>query len=130
MAKPISKKVEKRIRKSAKALEKSLTSVGRASRTANAKKIAGMAVAGAAGVAAAVRYLKKGPRDGSTLHVVHDGEGWSITADGRDDAIETFATKKEAVSAARTAAAKAAPSDLVIHRTDGSVEERHSYETA
>lgn len=129
MAKPISKKVEKRIRKSAKALEKSLGSVGQSNRPSKAK-IAGMAVAGAAGVAAAVRYLKKGPGDTSTLHVVHNGEGWSLTADGQDEPIETFSTKKEAVSAARTAAAKAAPSDLVIHRTDGSIEEQHSYETA
>lgn len=128
MAKPITKKLEKRIRNSARALEKSIVSVRSNNRTSKAK-YAGMAVAGAAGLAAAVHYLRRDHNGAAKLHVLHNGEGWSLTADGKNEPIETFGTKKEAVTAARAAAAKAAPSDLVIHRTDGSVEERHSYET-
>lgn len=131
MAKPISSKVGKRIRKSARALEKSLDSVRPGNRSSKAKiaGVAGAAMAGAAGVAAAVRRMRRdSPRDAAKMHVVRDEEGWAITSDGRNEPVERFGTKKEAVRAARTAAAEAAPSDLVIHRADGSVEESHSYD--
>jgi len=49
-------------------------------------------------------------------------------ADGSDDPIQKFRTKATAVRAARKAAADAAPSDLLIHASDGTVQATHSYQ--
>jgi hypothetical protein len=131
MAKPISKKLEKRVRRGAKAARKSLDRL-----TPNggpsAGKVAGIAAAGVAGVAgaaAAIHYFRRGSDGVAELHVQPDGEQWIIIAEGADDPIDRFGTKEEAVDAARDAAADAAPSELVIHRLDGSVMRSHGYAT-
>lgn len=129
MAKPISKKIEKRLKKGAKSLEKSVKNL-KPKDGPSAAKIAGVAVAGAAGVAgiaAAVKYLRDG-RGAATLHVTPDGaDGWSITTEGRDKPVGAFGTKKAAVRAAREEAARIGPSELVIHRADGTIQKSHSY---
>jgi hypothetical protein len=89
--------------------------------------MAGLAVAGAAG-AAAVHFIRKGPRNAAVFDVVHQGDReWAILADGSDNPIEVFSTKAAAVKAARKAAARAAPSDLAIRGKDGRVQESHTY---
>lgn len=129
MAKPISKKLEKRVRRGAKAARKSidrLTSNGGPS----AGQVAGVAaagVAGVAGVAAAIHYFRRDSDGTAELHVQPDGEQWVVIAEGADHPIDRFGTKEEAVDAARDAAAEAAPSELIIHRLDGSVMRSHSY---
>ena len=134
MKKPRSKKLEKRIKKGLKKVEKTVSSARpkRSPSPATVAGVAGAAVAGAAGVAAAFRYLRRGPRSAATLHVRRneDDRQWEIAAEGSDALVGTYKTKKEAVRAARRAAAEAAPSDLVIHRTDGSVQASHSYDAA
>lgn len=135
MGKPISKKVAQRLRRSAKAIESSAAAHQSTSK-AKVAGYAGAAIAGAAGVAAAVRYMRNGaPVDevkpgGTTLHVQHDGKGWALVSEGEDDPLDTFHTKKKAVSAGREAAANSAPSALIIHRADGSEEESHRYQPA
>lgn len=148
-AKPISKKIEKRVKKGRKAVEKQAKK-GRKAVEKQAKKIekrvkstlaskdgasrakvAGVAaagVAGVAGIAAAVRLLRRDAKGRVRLHVLANESEWHIKADGEDEPLDRFPTKEEAIDAAREAAQKAAPSELVIHRLDGSVQRSHSYE--
>jgi hypothetical protein len=128
-----SKKIEKRLGKGAKAVRDAVgdsveSVVGARSRPGRSAAAAlGVALVGAAGVTA-YRYLRR-PNGAATLHVVSDGEdGWLIRDGGSSAAVSSFATKREALRAARAAAAEAAPSQLVIHRADGSVSREHRYE--
>ncbi|MFP4228200.1 MAG: phasin family protein [Salinivenus sp.] len=62
------------------------------------------------------------------LHVVPSDQGWSVTIEGEDETVSTHDTKKEAVSAGRTAAKERVPSTLVVHKQDRSVQESFSYD--
>ncbi len=62
------------------------------------------------------------------LHVVPGDDGWTVTIEGEDDAAGTHDTKKEAVSAGRETAKEHAPSQLVVHKQDRSVQETVSYD--
>lgn len=129
MAKPLSKKVEKQIRKGTKAVEKTFDRLT-PDDTPSTGVIVGAAVAGVAGVAgivAGIRHLRNGTDTHATLHVRASGDQWVVVAEGRDDPLDVFSTKEDAVDAARDAAGQAAPSELVIHRLDGSEMQRHSY---
>lgn len=135
MSKPITKKVAERLRRSARALESARPADGGSSK-ARVAGYTGAALAGAAGVAAAVRHIRNGAptEEGSSratrLHVRHNGKGWDLVAEGEREPVDTFDTKKQAVNAARRVATKSAPSELVIHRADGSEEESHRYQSA
>ncbi len=133
MATPISKKTKKRFRQGAKTVEKSIKNLrpGHKKSRARSSVVAGtgVLVAVAASAAVAAHLLRKGPLDAATFHVNLDGDGgWNLRAEGSDDPIATFRTKAMAVRAARKAAADAAPSDLLIHTADGSVQATHSYQ--
>lgn len=143
MAKGLGKTAKKRVRKGAKTAEKKIKKgMKKAQKNieklkprdrAAAAKVAGVAavgVAGVAGIVAAVQHLRKGRGGRATLHVRTEGDHWVIIAEGGDDALEAYRTKEEALAAARHAAAQAAPSELVIHRLDGSVMAKHSYDGA
>jgi poly(hydroxyalkanoate) granule-associated protein len=62
------------------------------------------------------------------LHVVPGDDGWTVTIEGEDDPAGTHNTKKEAVSAGREIAKEHAPSQLVVHKQDRSVQETFSYD--
>lgn len=62
------------------------------------------------------------------LHVVPNDEGWIVTMEGEDAPVSAHGTKKEAVSAARETAKDHAPSQLVVHKQDRSVQESFSYD--
>jgi poly(hydroxyalkanoate) granule-associated protein len=62
------------------------------------------------------------------LHVIPGDDGWTVTVEGEDDAVGTFDTKKEAVSAGRDAAKEHVPSQLIVHKQDRSVQESFSYD--
>jgi hypothetical protein len=133
MAKPISKKIKRTLRKSARTVEKSIGNLksGRKKPAGKSTVVAGagVVVAAAAGVAVALHLLRKGLHNAATFHVMFNGdEGWTLRADGSGDAIQTFRNKAIAVRAARKAAADAAPSDLMIHKSDGTVQATHSYQ--
>jgi len=135
MVKILTKKMEKRLAKSAKSVRKavgdSVDMVADEARSHPGRSAAaalGVALVGAAGVTAAYRYLRRSNGE-ATLHVVPDGDdGWMIQDEGSPTAVSSFGTKREALRAARAAAADAAPSQLVIHRADGSVSREHRYE--
>ena len=61
------------------------------------------------------------------LHVIPGDDGWTVTIEGEDEVASTHDTKKEAVSAGREAAKEHAPSQLVVHKQDRSVQETFSY---
>lgn len=67
--------------------------------------------------------------DARVFHVVPNDEGWIVTIEGEEAPVSTHDTKKEAVSAARTAAKEQPPSQLVVHKQDRSVQESFSYDT-
>jgi hypothetical protein len=91
--------------------------------------IAGAAVAGVAAAAATARIIvgRRG-RTPVTYHVRPVEDGWTVGPDGAGAPASTHATKRAAVTEARRLAGEHAPSQLVIHRTDGTVQARHSYE--
>jgi poly(hydroxyalkanoate) granule-associated protein len=62
------------------------------------------------------------------LHVVPGEDGWTVTIEGEEDPTEAYDTKKEAVAAAREEAKKHAPSQLIVHKQDRSVQETFSYD--
>ena len=129
MAKPLKKKLEKHARLSAKSVEESLGKL-RSGDVSSKTAMAGAVVAGVAGVVAAIHLLRRDKDERAILHVVAKQDQWEINADGADRPVGVFGTKKAAVDAARHAATEAAPSELVIHRKDGSVMRRHSYRPA
>lgn len=85
---------------------------------------AGVAVAAAAGVAIA-KVARRGRA--TILHVTPLDERWEIRADGDKTPSQTFDTKEEAVAFARGLAHRRVPAELVIHRADGTEQDRHSY---
>ena len=101
---------------------------------ADVKKIlasaAGATVAAGAALAVTRRMRKGGEPAGATEAVYHlapTEDGWSIRAEDSDQAVATVGTKKEGVSRARDLARNQAPARLVIHRTDGTIQQQHSY---
>ncbi len=62
------------------------------------------------------------------FHVAPNDDGWIITVEGEDEPVSEYGTKKEAVSAARETAKAQAPSELVVHKQDRSVQESFSYD--
>ena len=127
-------KTKKRFRQRAKTVEESIKHLkpGHKKSRGRSTVVAGTGalVAAAAGAAVAFHLLRKGPLDAATFHVNRDGDGnggWTLRAEGSDDPIQTFRTKATALRAARKAAADAAPSDLMIHASDGTVQATHSY---
>lgn len=54
-------------------------------------------------------------------------DGWQVMRDGAARATKTFASKREAVKAARRLAGGNAPSRVVIHRADGTVQDHSDY---
>lgn len=138
MVKILPRKMEKQLSRSVKSARKSMGSsldnvtgktnsnTGRSAATAF-----GVALVGAAGVTAAVRYLRHPNGAATTLHIVPDGEdGWRVENERAPHAVSSFGTKREALRAGRAAAAESAPSQLVIHRADGTISRAHKYEPA
>jgi len=62
------------------------------------------------------------------LHVVPGDDGWTVTVEGEDEPVSVHDTKKEAVSAGRETAKGHAPSELIVHKQDRSVQETFSYD--
>lgn len=85
------------------------------------------AVTGVAGVAA--RRMRN--HNGTHLpvyRVVPDGDAWVVDAEDGSGA-KRYETKRQALSSGRSLARSHAPSRLVIHRADGTIQRQHSYET-
>lgn len=100
------------------------------------KAAVGAAVAAGATAAAVAGTIvaKKMGRKTTVIHVRPHGDDWEVgdhwelTIEGNQRASKTFPTKEEAVKAGREMAHERTPSELLIHRTDGSEQERHTYQ--
>jgi len=134
MVRVLSKTMEKQLGKGANSVRRAVgdsvqwvTDEARARPGRSAATAVGVALLGAAGVTAAYLLLRRS-NGAATLHVVPDGDdGWMIQDEGSSTPLSSFGTKREALRAARAAAADAAPSQLVVHRADGSISREHRY---
>lgn len=69
-----------------------------------------------------------GESDEMVYHVTPSEDGWAVIREGAERATSVHATKKEAVSAGRETAKSHAPSELIVHKQDRSVQETFSYD--
>ena len=82
-------------------------------------------------VAALIDAMQKAPAQPAVrpvFSVLSREDGWAVTLAGEAEARGVYATKDEALEAARALAGANAPSQLVVHRKDGSVQDTLSYE--
>lgn len=66
--------------------------------------------------------------DLTAYHVTPHDDGWAVMKEGAERATSVYGTKKEAVEGGRELARTHAPSELVVHKQDRSVQETFSYE--
>ncbi|WP_022835408.1 phasin family protein [Salisaeta longa] len=64
----------------------------------------------------------------TVYHVIPHEDGWAVKRESAEQAAGVYDTKKEAVDAARSVAKKHAPSELIVHKQDRSVQETFSYD--
>jgi len=70
------------------------------------------------------------PDTRKTFHVLYDStiEQWKISYEGASMAFSAHANKREAVEAGRELAQSQQPSQLIIHKMDGSIQKEVTYE--
>ncbi len=61
------------------------------------------------------------------IHVVNQDDVWKVKKEGAERASRIHDTKKEAEQAAREQAKKDKPSQVIIHKEDGTIQEEHTY---
>lgn len=82
-------------------------------------------------VTALIDAMQKAPAQPApkpVFSVASREDGWAVTLAGEAEARGVYPTKDEALEAARSLAGAHAPSQLVVHRKDGSVQDTLSYE--
>jgi poly(hydroxyalkanoate) granule-associated protein len=63
----------------------------------------------------------------TVFHVSPHDEGWKLMLEGKKDPVSVHSTKDEAMTAAREAAKKAEPSQVVVHKMDGTIQSQFGY---
>lgn len=64
----------------------------------------------------------------TVYHVVpNQDEGWKVELEGASQASSTHQNKDEAVERARELAQDREPSQIIIHREDGTIQEERTY---
>ena len=66
----------------------------------------------------------------SIYHVLPHDRGWQIKGKGATRAVSLHATKAAALTAARRLGLNQAPSQIVIHKADGTIAGDETYESA
>jgi poly(hydroxyalkanoate) granule-associated protein len=61
-------------------------------------------------------------------HVVTADEGWKVELEGTTKPLSTYATKDEALEGAREVAQAHEPSQVVVHRMDGTIQTNYTYD--
>jgi poly(hydroxyalkanoate) granule-associated protein len=61
------------------------------------------------------------------FHISPHDEGWKLMLEGKKDPVSVHSTKDEAMTAAREAAKKAEPSQVVVHKMDGTIQSQFGY---
>lgn len=122
------RRTKRRMRRGIEVVEHALARARARSEAMSMARVAGFAGAAVAGLAgAAAIYLVRNGNTVHVLHVRHDDQGWSLARDGAEENPERFSTKREAIAAGRAQASASAPSELQIHRRNGSVARSHRY---
>jgi len=76
-----------------------------------------------------VRELQEQWQTETTVyHLVPHDEGWQLKIEGDERALSNHGTKKKALDAGRDLANEQAPSRLVVHRQDGTIQTSYDYE--
>jgi hypothetical protein len=89
----------------------------------------GVAAAAAAAGVAFFRATKDNTPSGRKIyHVTPNSDGWEVKGQGAERAVSTHSTKKEALPSARELAHNQVPSQLVVHKSDGTIQESWSYD--
>lgn len=65
--------------------------------------------------------------DRRVYHVVTNEKGWSLQEEGNPNNWEFYQTKDEAIHAGMERAREEALGQLIIHKTDGTIEEERTY---
>jgi len=60
-------------------------------------------------------------------HIVPREKGWSMKREGSDRAMKNFTRKKDAMDYARQRAKAEQPSQVKIHKKDGTIQSEHAY---
>lgn len=63
----------------------------------------------------------------ATFHVVPHEDGWAVQKEGNERATSVHATKDEALEQARTLAKDQEPSQLIVHKKDGTIQDSFAY---
>lgn len=71
---------------------------------------------------------RKEAAEAAVYHVRPHEEGWAVHREGAERATSVHETKQEALEAGRDEAKNHAPSRLIVHKQDGSVQETFTYE--
>ena len=61
------------------------------------------------------------------FRVASHEDGWKVEREGETTPVSIHGTKEEAVTAAREIARKAEPSEVIVHKLDGTVQSRFGY---
>ena len=74
-----------------------------------------------------VDKLANPPVERKTYHVSPHDEGWKLGLEGADAPVSVHSTKDEAMTAARQVAKKNEPSNVVVHKMDGTIQTQFGY---
>lgn len=73
------------------------------------------------------RLVGAGAEVKTIFHVAPHEDGWKVEAEGATTPASTHTTKDAALTAAREVAKKAEPSQVVVHRMDGTIQTQFGY---
>ncbi|MDX1545809.1 MAG: DUF2188 domain-containing protein, partial [Rhodothermales bacterium] len=65
----------------------------------------------------------------AVYHVVPRDDGWAVQKEGNERATSLHTSKNEALKAGREVATNQAPSRLVVHKADGTIQTSYTYDT-
>ena len=74
-----------------------------------------------------VDRLATPPVERKVYHVTPHDEGWKVVMEGAETPVSTHTTKDEAMTAAREVAKKTEPSQVVVHKMDGTIQTQFGY---
>jgi len=63
----------------------------------------------------------------SRIHIVPQGDDWAIRREGASKASKVLDNKQDAIDKGRDTAKKQQPSQLIIHKKDGTIQTEYTY---
>ena len=90
-------------------------------------KVDALVTARPAAAKATVKVEAKPAAERTTYHVAPHEDGWKVAKEGAKAATSVHSTKAEALDAAREVAKRAEPSQVVVHKQDGTIQTQFGY---